>query len=90
MQEKAPAGVLAEAQVLLQKATRVCFMGFGYHASNLERLDFKQNTVRCKTRKGTGVGLSAVKRELLAREYKIQVSPPETTSLTFLRDHVLE
>ena len=61
--------IIAKAQTLIQEADRVRFLGFGYHETNMDRLDFIVNAKNCNDVNGTAYGITDVERGRLVRDY---------------------
>jgi hypothetical protein len=82
---------LREAQRLLESADTVCFLGFGYHPKNLERLQIKQ--WRARRILGTAFGLLEGQAHPVRTSFggvSIELSGPNTDVHTFLRETILE
>jgi hypothetical protein len=61
--------VLGNAQSLIQKADRIRFLGFGFHESNMKKLDFNAITEGKHDVSGTALGKTAVELKKLAKDY---------------------
>jgi hypothetical protein len=87
------ASQLQEAQELLRAARRICFLGFGYHPLNVERLTISSDAIGSKNVFGTAKGfrgreLTAVDAQIaVAIGSKIQLS--NVDNLEILREHLV-
>ena len=81
---------LTQARDLIQNAKRVCFLGFGYHPTNVRRLGIKKD----REVEGTVYGMTHQEmRQLVQKPYPKHPAPEqlwaECTNLDYLRNHVL-
>ena len=67
--EEADNQVIGQAQILIQKAETIRFLGFGFHESNLKKLSFDANAANCNDITGTAVGLTETERESKGRKH---------------------
>ncbi|TAK59444.1 MAG: hypothetical protein EPO24_07855 [Bacteroidetes bacterium] len=84
--EEADVSLLAKAHSLLQKAERIRFLGFGYHYTNLKKLEFTLNTKQCSDIKGTAYGLSEPDMDKIRTNYKINLDTNGKNILRFFRE----
>lgn len=79
---------LAEAQILIQKAAKIRFLGFGYHEANLRKFEFDRNAERCNDIKGTTLGISGAEIAIIKRKHPkfTYMDREERTILRFFRD----
>lgn len=69
--DEADSDILAHVQTLIQRADRIRFLGFGYHETNLKKLDFQKNAASCNVISGTAYGKSEI--EILEIKQRIPV-----------------
>ena len=87
------------ASDLLKKAERIYFLGFGYHAVNLERLNLRgmkivdrslQNTwptFRQLDFRGSARGLGKAQRDSIRDEWRIFLPDNSSDALNFLKEY---
>lgn len=78
-------GKLSAAQQLLDSASRVVFLGFGYVDENMKALEI-QKYVRNMKCQGTGFGLGARQVSDIRQRWPVVVASPEHDNVTFLRE----
>lgn len=74
---------LNKARQLIRGADRVCFLGFGYHEKNLERLKLPEKDSTFYN--GTSVGLLTMELEKIQSMFKQKISLYNYDIITFLR-----
>ncbi len=89
------------AKDILIKADRVIFLGFGYHQTNLKRLEIEKidlrddqlidpsRTFRVYDRilRGSGYGLGQAERDTIERKFNIYIPDGGLNSLKFLKEY---
>jgi hypothetical protein len=85
----------AQAEIILSKSEVVCFLGFGYHPLNMERLGFNSdglgNAYLAKSIVGSSFGLTSAESKQIADRYRInlgsfQVDCSNLDVLQYLRE----
>lgn len=77
-----------QAASLIYGAERICFLGFGYHDANLERLMIKEEEFKRLPKTGTAFGLGFTERDYINRKWNIVLSDTTHKVIDFLRNDV--
>ena len=72
---------------VLQQASLICFLGFGYDKTNLERIGVSEIDFKTKKVYGTALGLEEREKRDITSMFKnqIRLGTSEENSLLFLR-----
>lgn len=85
--EEADTEVMARAHVLIQEAHIIRFLGFGYHETNLKKLELDSNVgEREYDIAGTAVGLKAAEIRQIEAKHRIMLDKDGRTIVDFFRD----